>query len=584
MSSLPFTPANNGVSNELKYVRSFGILRRLLALTLPFWRGMTLAALLGALTIASSIGLMTTSAWMISKAALQPSIAELGVAVVAVRFFGIARGVFRYLERLVSHDTTFRLLADLRVRFYRAIEPLDLGDYRSGDLLSRVVDDIESLQNVYLRAIAPPLVALMIAAGITLLLAAFDPLIALVALAFLLAAGTSAPLLAWRSRGGGRARVEARAELNAALIDTVQGMAESLVYRRAADRLAKLDALNRRLSDAETSLTRIDGIQSALALLLANGAALAVLALAIPRVEPIYLATLALGTLAAFEAINPLAQAAAHFGANLTAARRLFGLIDAPPAVIDPPEPASVEGCDLRLADVTFHYTPDASPALSDLSLTIPAGARVAVVGASGSGKSTLVSLLARLRDPSDGTIQLGGRDLREYAAADVRERVGVLEQRTHLFNTTIRENIWIGRREASEDEVVEAARRAQIHDFIASLPDGYGTLVGENGVRLSAGERQRVALARVLLKDAPILVLDEPTANLDTLNERAILDTIFAESAGRTLILLTHRLVMLDQVDVIVVMRDGRIVEQGAEADLLARGGYYARMVRAQK
>jgi ATP-binding cassette subfamily C protein CydC len=545
---------------------------------------MALAALLGALTIASSIGLMTTSAWMISKAALQPSIAELGVAVVAVRFFGIARGVLRYLERLVSHDATFRLLTHLRVRFYRAIEPLNLGDYRSGDLLSRVVDDIESLQNVYLRAIAPPLVALMVAAGITVLLAAFDPLVALVALAFLMTAGTSAPLLAWYGRNAGRARVEARAELNAALIDTVQGMAESLVYGRAADRLAELDALNRRLSDEETRLTRIDGIQSGLALLLANGAAQAVLALAIPRVEPIYLATLALGTVAAFEAINPLAQAAAHLGANIAAAERLFTLIDAPPAVVEPAERTQIERYDLRLADVTFRYHPDSQPAIQNLSLTLPAGARIAVVGASGSGKSTLVNLLARLWDAGEGKIELGGCDLRGYAAADVRQAVGVLEQRTHLFNTTIRENIWIGRREATEDEVIEAAWRAQIHDFITTLPDGYATMVGENGIRLSAGERQRVALARVLLKDAPILVLDEPTANLDTLNERAILETIFAQSAEKMLILLTHRLVMLDRVDAIIVMREGRIVEQGTEADLLTRGGYYARMVRAQK
>lgn len=570
--------------NEHLSVRSFGVARRLLALTLPFWRGMGLAALLGALTVASSIGLMTTSAWMISKAALQPSIAELGVAVVGVRFFGIARGVFRYLERLVSHDITFRLLASLRVRFYRAIEPLDLGGYRSGDLLSRVVDDIESLQNLFLRAIAPPLVALMIAAGVTLLLAAFDPLVALVALAFLLAAGTSAPLLAWYGRGAGQARVEARAELNAALIDTVQGMAETLVYGRAANRLAELDALSRRVSDAEARQTRLDALQGGLALGLANGAALAVLALAIPRVEPIFLATLALGTLAAFEAVTPLAQAAAHLGANAAAGRRLFALIDAPPAVSSPRRgTARVEAHDLRLDHVSFRYTGE-SPVVDDLSLTIAAGTRVAVVGASGAGKSTLVNLLARLRDADRGAIRLGAHDLRDYAPADVRAVVGVLEQRTHLFNTTIRENIWIGRRDADEADVIEAAQRAQIHDFIAALPDGYATLVGENGVKLSAGERQRVALARVLLKDAPILVLDEPTANLDTLTERAILETIFASSAGKTLILLTHRLVLLERMDTIIVMREGRIVEQGSHADLLARGGHYQRMIEAQR
>ncbi|HVU13262.1 MAG TPA: ABC transporter transmembrane domain-containing protein, partial [Phototrophicaceae bacterium] len=275
-------------------------------MTVPVWRGMALATLLGVLTIASSIGLMMTSAWLISKSALAPSVADLGVAIVAVRFFGIARGVFRYLERLVSHDTTFRLLASLRVRFYQAIEPLVPArlTLRSGDLLSRVVDDIESLQNVYLRAIAPPLVALLVAAGLTLVFAAFDPLVALIALAFMLAAGISAPLLTWRiGQGAGRERVQARSELNAALIDTIQGIGETLVYGR--DALRELDALNARLSQQETRLAWLDGLQSGLMIVLVNGAALAVLTVAVPRVDPIDLAALALGTTAAFEALMP---------------------------------------------------------------------------------------------------------------------------------------------------------------------------------------------------------------------------------------------------------------------------------------
>jgi thiol reductant ABC exporter CydC subunit len=543
---------------------------RLIRLVLPFWRGMALATVLGVLTIASSVGLMMTSAWLISKSALQPSIAELGVAVVSVRFFGIARGVFRYLERLVSHDTTFRLLAALRVRFYRAIEPLAparLADYRSGDLLSRVVNDIESLQNVYLRAIAPPLVALLIGAGITLVFAAFDPLVALVALAFMLMAGISAPLLTWWSsrRAGqshaGRAQVQARADLNAALIDTVQGISEIVVYGRAVDQLAQLEALNRRLSEQEMRLAWLDAVQVGLIVALSSGAALAVLAVAIPRIEPIFLATLALGTVAVFEALMPLSQAAAQLGANVTAAERLFEVIDAPPAVIEPENPAEApQKFDLWLSDVTFRYSAEAAPVLEHLTLDIPEGKRIAIVGASGSGKSTLVNLLARFWEVEAGQILLDGRDLRDYKQTDVRSVIGVMEQRTHLFNTTIRENIWIGRREASEDEVIEAAKSANIHDFIVSLPEGYATLVGENGVKLSGGERQRVALARVLLKNAPILVLDEPTANLDAVNERAILETILGQTRGRTLTLLTHRRVLLDRMDEVVVMEKGKL------------------------
>ena len=548
--------------------RNPAVLWRVVGLVLPFWKGIALATLLGVLTIASSVGLMMTSAWLISKAALQPSIAELGVAVVAVRFFGIARGVFRYLERLVSHDTTFRLLAALRVRFYQAIEPLAparLADFRSGDLLSRVVNDIESLQNVYLRAIAPPLVAILIAGALTLVFAAFDPLVALVALAFMLAAGISAPLLTWWSgQRAGRAQVQARADLNAALIDTVQGIGELVVYGRAADQLAQIEALSGRLSAEERRLAWLDSAQVALMIALANGAALAVLVAsltAIPRVEPIWLATLALGTVAAFEALMPLAQAAAQLGANVAAAERLFEVVDTAPAVVEPEHPVALpRNFDLRLVDVTFRYQVDAMPVLKQVTLTIPQGKRIAIIGASGTGKSTLVNLLTRLWDVDSGRILLDRHDLRDYAQGDVRQIMGVMEQRTHLFNTTIRENIWIGRREASEDEVIAAAQSAQIHDFIASLPEGYATLVGENGVRLSGGERQRIALARVLLKDAPIVVLDEPTANLDTVNERAILETILQESEGKTLILLTHRRVLLERMDEIVVMEQGKL------------------------
>ncbi len=550
---------------------------------------MALAALLGVLTIASSVGLMMTSAWLISKSALAPSVADLGVAIVAVRFFGIARGIFRYLERLVSHDTTFRLLASLRVRFYQAIEPLAPARLalRSGDLLTRVVDDIESLQNVYLRAIAPPLVALLVTVGLTLVFVAFDPLVAIVALTFMLAAGISAPLLTWRiGQGAGRKRVQARSDLNAALIDTIQGIGETLVYGR--DALSELEMLNAKLSQQEMRLAWLDGLQSGLMILLVNGAALAVLTLAIPRVNPIYLATLALGTTAAFEALMPLSQAAAQLGANIMAAERLFEVVDAAPAVIDPvpftPGPSPTHAgrgekkrgfangsvnfvqpatWHIRFDHVSFSY--ESELVLDDVSLDIPAGKRIVIVGASGSGKSTLVNLLVRFRDVDAGQIRLGGRDLRDYTQEDVRRVIGVMEQRTHLFNTTLRENIWIGRRDASEDEVIESAKRARLHEFVMRLPEGYATLVGENGLKLSAGERQRVALARVLLKDAPILVLDEPTANLDASNERAILEMILEQTRDKTLILLTHRRALLDRMDEVVVMRNGRIAAQQA-------------------
>lgn len=563
--------------------------RRLLLLALPFWRGMLLAVVLGALTIASSIGLMMTSAWLISKAGLQPSIADLSVAPPMVRFFGIARGVFRYIERLVSHEVTFRLLARVRVHFYSAIEPLAparLSRYRSGDLLGRVVADVESLENLYIRVLSPPLVALLIGALVTLIVLGFDALVALVLLASLVAAGTGLPLLAWSlSRGPGRDVVRTRAELNAVLVDGIQGLADTVAYGREAAQLDALEAINARMDAQERRLGQLDGLQTGLMVLAMHLAALAVLIVAIPRVEPIYLATLTLGTLAAFEAIIPLAPAAHHLGLTLQAGERLLEVVDAEPAVQDPAAPAPPPTrAALRVQDLTFRYHPLDPPALDGVSFDLPPGKIVAVVGPSGAGKSTLANLLLRFWNYDGGSVQLDGRELRDYAQADVRAAIGVMTQRTHLFNTTIRENIAIARDGADEAAVMAAARRARVHDFIAGLPQGYATFAGEGGLSLSGGERQRIALARVLLKGAPLTILDEATANLDAVTERAVLESIYETLGDRSLLLITHRLTLLDRAHEIIVLEGGRVAERGTHRQLFDAGGLYARLWRSQQ
>jgi ATP-binding cassette subfamily C protein CydC len=540
---------------------------RLLSWMRPYWRGMALSALLGLLTIGSSLALMATSAWMISKAGLQPSIAELGVSVVGVRFFGIARGLFRYLERLVSHDTTFRLLAALRVQFYRAIEPLAparLAAFHSGDLLARVVGDVDALQNVYLRAVAPSLVALAVAGLLTVLIAAFDPLVALVALAWFGFAGMTTGTLAWwLGRQPGRALVRERANLNAAWVDALQGMPDLIAYGAAAHHVAALAQQAEQVAANERRFARLDALQSALAVVFSAGAMLTVLALAIPRVDGIYLATLALATLAAYEAILPLGQAAAYMGASLEAAQRLFEIADLPPAVSDPTAPAPLPAqYDLRISEVRFRYAPDQPPVLHDLNLRLPYGRRIAIIGESGAGKSTVAHLLVRFWDYEQGSIQIGSVELRDLTQQAARSIFGVMTQRTHLFNTSIRENIRIARPDATDAEVEDAAQAARIHAFILSLPDGYETLMGENGANVSGGERQRIALARVLLKDAPILILDEATAHLDTLTEAGVFETIGAAAQGRTLIVFTHHLHLLRYVDSVYQLSAGQLRE----------------------
>lgn len=293
-------------------------LTRILRLLRPFWQKVLLALLLGALTIGSSIALMMTSAWLISTAALQLGIASLGVAPVGVRLFGLSRALFRYLERLLSHDVTFHLLARLRVWFYTRIEPLSpaqLGSYRSGDLMARAVADIEELQNFYQRVVAPPVAAVLITLLTGWVFSWFDPAAALTAVGFMLVSGVLLPMLAWSiNAGSGEAVVAGRARLNSHLIDTIQGLADSLAFGDVPKREKALEEIGRELTLRERHLGRLDGLQSGLTTLVVNLAALGVLWIALERVEGVYLAGLALGTIAAFEAINPLALAGQHLG------------------------------------------------------------------------------------------------------------------------------------------------------------------------------------------------------------------------------------------------------------------------------
>jgi ATP-binding cassette subfamily C protein CydC len=561
----------------------------LLRLAAPYVRWMALAAVLGFATIASSIGLMTTSGYLIARAALRPSIADLQVAIVGVRAFGIARGAFRYLERTVSHDVTFRLLARLRVWFYRALEPLAparLMEYRSGDLLARIVADIETLENVYLRAIAPPVVAVLVAPLAAVLVGAFNPWLVVSLLLFLLLAGAGLPALARTlGRGAGRRMVQVRAELNSTLVDGVQGMADLLSLGGEGRYLAQVRALGQALDDLQARMARIGGLHNALTGLLMNLATLSVLAVAIGlvgdgRLDGVYLALLILAVMSSFEAVLPLPQAFQYLENSLEAARRLLEIVDAEPAVSDPAVPLPLPGeYSFHVEDLWFAYQAGGPPALDGIGFDLPQGGQVAVVGPSGAGKSTLIQLMLRFWDYQGGQILLGGRELRQYAQEDLRQLVAVISQHTHLFNATLRDNLRLARPEATEEELVGAARQAQIHNFVQSLPQGYDTWIGEQGLRLSGGERQRLAIARAILKDAPILILDEPTANLDALTERRILEALGALMAQRTSLIVTHRLVGLEAADEILVLRAGRVIERGRHADLIQMGGLYQRM-----
>jgi thiol reductant ABC exporter CydC subunit len=458
--------------------------------------------------------------------------------------------------------------------------------YHSGDLLARIVADVGTLENFYLRVIAPPVVALLVALLAALLAGSFDPALAAVVLVSMLLAGVGLSLLTQAlGREPGRRLVQVQAELNSVLVDGIQGLADLLAFGQEERHLARVGELSQVLGDQQRRMARTTGLQAALSGLLMNLSTLAMLAVAIPLVsgghlDGVYLALLVLIVISSFEAVLPLPQSFQYLAKSLEAGRRLFEIVDAEPAVVDPPRPISLpDRYDLRVENLRFSYAPGEPPALDGIGFDLAQGEQIAVVGPSGAGKSTLLHLLLRFWETQTGHIELNGQDLRRYDQEDLRQAMAVVSQHTHLFNATIRENLLLARPGAGEADIVRAAQRAQLNDFVRSLPQGYDTWIGEQGLRLSGGQRQRLAITRAILKDAPILLLDEPLANLDALTARELMAALQELMVGRTALLVTHRLAGLEAAREILVLRAGRVAERGRHNELLQTGGIYQRM-----
>ena len=495
-------------------------------------RWVAAGALLGFLAIASNIALVAMSAFLVSRAAVVDNVAEIALAVTAVRVLAIGRAGFRYLERYATHVATLRILADVRVWFYAAIEPLAparLTTRRSGDLLARIVADVETLEDFFVRVFLPPIVAVLVTAFACVLLGFFDVTLGLVLLAFLALVGVVLPLLTrWLSKEVAERSVRTRGELSAVIVDEVNGLADLIALDRAEGHRATVLTLGADLDRTGERQALFRGLSVGLAALLTSLCAIAILGLAVPLVvggtlDGVYLALLPLAAIAAFEAVQPLSLSIQLLGASRAAAGRLFEVVDAPPPVEEaalpegPPLPDPLRpGLAVDVRGVTFRYEPGGRAVLDDVSFSVPAGGSLAIVGPSGSGKSTLVNLLLRFWDYSEGQILVGGCDLRQLRADDARRLFGVVSQRVDLFDATIRDNLALADPDVTDEQVEAACRLAQLHDFVTTLPDGYETRIGEDGIRLSGGERRRLAIARAIIRDAPILVLDEATADLD--------------------------------------------------------------------
>jgi ATP-binding cassette, subfamily C, bacterial CydC len=518
----------------------------------PMRRELVLAVLAGAGASGAGVALLATSGFLLARASQHPNIVAISVAVVLVRALSVGRGVLRYAERLFSHDVAFRVLADVRVASYRQLErlaPAGLAAFRSGDMLARLVSDVDATQDLFIRGIVPPLAAALVGAGATTtVLLVLAPAAGVLAAA-LLAAGVLVPLAAAASaRRASQRTAPARGELGAAVTDLLSGAAGLHAFGAVEAGLGRV-----RAADAElTGLAR----RSAAASGLGVGLTAAVSGLTLWGVLLLGVAATGSGSLGRV----PLAVI------TLTAA-----VADAPDPVGRPvqPFPPPERPVTISLSGAAVRYPGQVTDTVRDIDLDLRPGRRVALVGATGAGKSTVAAVLFRFADLSAGTARLNGRDLAGYDPDDVR--------------ATIRDNLRLARPgEPAAGDAELAADRARLLGWIESLPRGWDTPVGTHGTALSGGQRQRLALARALLADPAVLVLDEPTAHLDPENRRALSADLLAATTGRSTLLITHDLEGLDQVDEIVVLDHGEVAERGTHAELIRADGIYQRLCRA--
>jgi thiol reductant ABC exporter CydC subunit len=562
---------------------------------IPSARRMLVASVLGAAALGAGIGLLATAAWLISRAAQHPHETALALGIVAVQFFGLSKGLFRYGQRLVGHDAALRALANLRVRIYQRLEllaPAGLPAFRSGDLMARFVHDVDSLQDLLIRVIAPFAIAALVGAVTVALMWAILPAAGVIVLVALVLAATALPWLTGRLARRHEARqAQTRGELTAAVVDLVRGAPELTACRAVDRRLDQALALDAQLSRIARRGAATAGIGQGLATLLPALAmvgclAVGVSAVAAGRLDVVLLAVIAVVPLAAFELATGLPAATQTLQRVRHSLGRTERVLDADPLVVEPAVPRPIGSGLHRIAvrGLRARYCDDGPWALDGVDLDLSPGRRVAIVGRSGAGKSTLASVLMRLSPYQGGSVSLDGVELSQLDGDDCRRVVGLVSQDAHVFDTTIEGNLRLARRDASEEQLRDALAGARLLDWVDGLPAGIDTEVGEHGGRISGGERQRLAAARALLADFPVLVLDEPGEHLDAETGDAIVADVLEASAERAVLLITHRLSGLDDVDEVIVLDAGRVIERGTHSQLLRRDGRYAETWRRER
>ncbi|MET7945641.1 thiol reductant ABC exporter subunit CydC [Micromonospora sp. NPDC005324] len=555
--------------------------RAVLRLARPYLGRLVGAGLLAAATEFAGLALMATATWLLMSAAGQPPLDRLTVAIVAVRALAISRGVFRYTERLAGHDAVLRMITDVRARVFATLAARRSTAHRSGDVLSRLVSDVEAVQDLLLRVLVPASAAAVVGVSAVAVAALISPPAAGALAVGLLVAGVALPALATAVTRRSAAEVAPlRGALASDAIDLTHGAADLAAFGATDVTLRAAEQRAHRLARLERRLAATGFAVDAAGVLAAGVTAAAVVLVALAADVPgVLVGVLAVGTLAAVEVTLALVAAARQWTQLRPGLTRVADLLDtdaptAPPAT----GPTDLTGPhELRFVDVTVRYRAGAAPALDGVSLDLPAGRRIAVVGPSGAGKSTVAAVLTGTVRPASGRVTLDGHDLSTYAEEALPRAVGGLLAEAYVFHATVRENLLLGGAAAGEEELTAATAAAGLLDWVRAQPAGWDTLVGEEGGQLSGGQRQRLALARALLAAPPVLVLDEPTEGLDPTAADAVLASALAATpAGHSVLLISHRLSGLAELDEIVVLDGGRVIQRGRHAELVAAPGWY--------
>lgn len=552
----------------------------------------TLGIFLAILTLLASIGLLALSGWFLSASALA------GVAGIytfnymlpaaGVRGAAIFRTAGRYAERLVSHDATFRVLAHLRVFTFTKIMPLSpsgIARFHQADLLNRLVADVDTLDHLYLRVISPIISALTVIIIVTFGLSFVDVTLALILGAIMLVLMLLLPVIFYRAgQPIGRELTTLRSDYRTQLNAWLQGQAELVIFGAHLRFRNTLDNIEQRWMRSQQHQAALSGLSQAMMIAISGLTVTFMLWLAAGEMGSAQygaLITLFVFTpLAAFEVLGPVAAAFQHLGQVIASAQRINQVIEQPPQVHFPQQGTRAQkAADLSLNGVTFTYPDQSLPVLKNITLNIKTGQHIALLGQTGCGKSTLLQLLTRAWDPQHGDVQLNGSALKEYEEGVLRQMMTVVSQRIHVFNTTLRNNLRMAAPESSDEELINALKQVDLHNLLED--QGLNAWLGEGGRQLSGGEQRRLGLARALLHDAPLWLLDEPTEGLDAETEHHILTLLHQHCQNKTLILVTHRLHGLENMDQICVMEEGQIVEQGSHQSLLANPGHYAHFLQ---